>query len=135
MTSSKTKEFNLASLEASDTATVTIIGLDGEPLQGDGGVVEVEVYGPGSQEYQRAQTKIEQAAQTRAFAALRGKAKTQDDGRADQVEKLVACTHEIRHLPMAPRDLYDNPRLGYITNQVAKFIEDWGNFLPKPAKN
>lgn len=130
------KTFDLAQLEASEVATLEVIGLDGEPLQGDGGIVTIELYGPGSTEYQRSTSKLESAAQTRAFAALRGKtqADSADVARADLAAKLAACTRAIHHLPLSAADLYENPKLGYITNQVAKFIEDWGNFLPKQAK-
>ena len=41
---------------------------------------------------------------------------------------LVACTRSIENFPIAASDIYSNPKLGYITAQVAKFIEDWANF-------
>lgn len=129
--------FSLSAFEAPDTAVLEVLNQKDEPLLGQGGQpVTIELYGPGSTQYATAQAKIDSASQTRAFAALRGK--TVKDGPAEvrrlSAEKLAACTKAIHNFPVTPIDLYNNPRLGYITAQVAKFVEDWSAFLSESAK-
>ena len=136
---SKTPEFNLAAFEAPETATLDILDAKGEPLLGEGGKpVSITLYGPGSEQYARAQAKIDAANTSRTFAALRGgKAPkdTTDDQRRLQAQKLADCTASIQNFPIDPLAIYTNPRLGYITTQAARFIEDWANFLPPSATN
>ena len=44
------------------------------------------------------------------------------------VEKLTTCTKAINNFPVAPAVLYANTKLGYITRQVVKFLDDDANF-------
>ena len=129
--------FDIGLFEASDTATLEVVNQKDEPLIGaNGQPVTIELYGPGSSQYTRAQAKIDTASQTRAFAAIRGKTLKDgpDEARRLQAEKLAACTAKINNFPVTPLDLYSNPKLGYITNQVAKFVEDWSAFLSAASK-
>lgn len=132
-------DFDLSAFEVSDTAVVDIIGLDQEPLLRHGQPVRITVYGPGSAAYVRAEGRAAQASQARALAALRGKAGKQDleEQRQQQAEKLAAVTVGIENFPIpgGALALYANPKLGYITNQVARFLEDWANFKPASAKS
>ncbi len=129
-------EFALSAFEAADTATLEVLNQKEEPLLVDGQPVTIELYGPGSVQYTKAQAKIDSASQTRAFAAIRGKVAKDgpEESRRLTAEKLAACTKAINNFPVTPLDLYSNPRLGYITNQVAKFVEDWSAFLSPSAK-
>jgi len=132
-----TSEFDIASIEAADTAVLDVLDQKEEPMIGVGGQpVPIEMYGPGSLQYAKAQARIDSASQTRAFAAIRGK--TVKDGpeetRRLTAEKLAACTKSVNNLPVPAIDLYSNPRLGYITAQANKFLEDWSNFLSESAK-
>ena len=123
--------FDLSQFEAAETATLEILNQKEEPMMVDGEPVTIELYGPGSTQYARAQAKIDAASQARAFAAIRGKT-TKDaaeESRKLMAEKFAACTKAIsKNFPVDPVALYSNPKMGYITNQVAKFIEDWANF-------
>jgi hypothetical protein len=135
---SKTAEFNLVAFEAPETATLEVMDARGEPLIGEGGQpVLIDLYGPGSEAYAKAQARIDQANTARTFQALRtGKSKDGDENsKRLHAEKLASCTARIHHFPIDPLALYQNPRLGYITNQVARFIEDWANFLPPSAQS
>lgn len=127
--------FDLSAFEAADIGVLDVQNPAGEPLLFNGQPVQIHMHGPGSDVYVRVQAKIDAAAQARTFAALRGKpSKTGvDDAREDQITKLVACTAEVVNFPIpgGADALYRNPRLGYITNQASRFLEDWGNFLPK----
>lgn len=125
-------EFDLSAFEAAETAVLEVLNQKEEPLLFNGQPVTIELYGPGSAQYARAQAKVDTASQTRAFAAIRGKV-TKDaaeEGRKLNAEKLAACTKTIINFPVpgGALALYSNPKLGYITNQVAKFVEDWANF-------
>jgi len=134
-------QFDIASLELEDTATLTVQNARGDDdLIGADGVTPVRIvaYGSGSREAVKALHKAGQQAQLRMQALLRGKLDKQaaEAADAEQVAKLVALTKEIVNLPIAPADLYGNPRLGYITRQFAKFVEDDANFAkvsPNPS--
>jgi hypothetical protein len=126
---------DLSALEASDTATLEVNALTGEPMVFNGTPVTVVLYGPGSEQAIKAQAKADAGEQAKAFAAIRGKPSkdTPDAARRARAERLAACTESITGLPIAPLDVYLNPKLGYITNQVERFAGDWANFLPRPA--
>lgn len=135
----ETQEFDLSQFEASDTGVLEVQNQkDDGPLLFNGQPVTIELYGPGSEQYAKAQAKIESAGQMRLFAAARGKAKdAAAEARRDQIEKLVACTKAINNFPVpgGAAKLYENRKLGYITNQVSKYLEDWGNFLSPASKS
>jgi hypothetical protein len=125
--------FNLAEFEAEDTATLDVQNKkDDGPLLVDGQPVQIVLFGPGSAEFVRAEAKANQAAQARTFAALRGKPmkETPEEARQKNAEKLAACTQGFVNFPIegGALALYNNPKLGYITAQVEKFLSDWGNF-------
>lgn len=123
--------FNLADFEASDTAFLEVQNKKGDgPLKLNGQLVRIEVFGPGSRESLSAQHKQEQASQAAAFAAARGKPipESIDDRIKRSATNLAAVTRSIENLPLTPIDLYTNPKLGYITAQVARFKDDWANF-------
>lgn len=132
--------FDVSLFEASETAILEVMDMRDEPLMVDGQPVTIELYGPGSSVYAKAQAKVDAAAQTRIFAAMKGGKAAKDAGddtRQHQIEKLASCTKAINNFPIpgGAQALYENRKLGYITNQVAKFLEDWGRFLSPAAKN
>lgn len=121
----------LADLEARDTAWLEVQNKqDDGPLLFNGKPVRIEVRSPGTREALGAQHKLEQAQTAKTFAAMRGKPakETVDDKIAASAEKLAAVTASIDGLPIAPIELYKNPRLGYIAEQVQRFHGDWSNF-------
>ena len=123
--------FDISAFEARDTAVLIVQNQkDDGPLLVNGNPVQFELYGPGSKEYLNAQHKIEVANQALTFAAIRGKpVKETVEGKLEKrANKLITCTRSIDNFPVAPKDLFMNPKLGYITDQVEKFIGDWANF-------
>lgn len=132
-------EFSLADFEVSETATLDVLGVDQEPLLYRGQPVRISVHGPGSAAYVRAESRAAQASQARALAALRGKAGKTDleEQRQQTAEKLAAVTAAIENFPIpgGALALYANPKLGYITAQVERFLSDWANFKPASAKS
>jgi hypothetical protein len=125
------QDFDIASLEVAETGTLDVLDVKQEPLLGIGGKpVSIELYGPGSQQYVRAKAKTEAAIQTRAMAAVRGKVAKDaaTENRRLVAEQLAACTKAIHNLPGDALAIYSNPKLGYITEQAEKFVQDWANF-------
>lgn len=123
--------FNVADFEARDTAWLEVQNKkDDGPLLVDGRPVRIEVRSPGTKEAMNAQHKIDTATHTRTFAAMRGKAskETVESKIEQSADKLTAITAQIENFPVSPKDLYSNPKLGFITEQVAKFHGDWANF-------
>lgn len=121
----------LADLEARDTAWLEVQSKqDDGPLLFNGQPVRIEVRSPGTREALEAQHKQEQAQTTKTFAAMRGKPvkETVNDKIAATAEKLAAVTASIDGLAISPVELYKNPRLGYIAEQVQRFHGDWANF-------
>lgn len=131
--------FNLAEFEAADTATLTFQNArDDGPLTYNGEPVQVEMRGPGSAEYVKAQAKIDSATQARMFASMRNKAKDDlAEQRALVNAKIKACTVRLVNFPIpgGVEGILGNPKLGYMRDQMARFAEDWANFPPSSAKN
>jgi hypothetical protein len=131
-------EFDVSQFELEETATLTVQNAKGDDdLLVNGKPVTIELFGSGSREAVKALHKAGQAMQLRLQAMMRGKVdpKAAEKADAEMVEKLVACTKEIHNFPVAPRDLYSNPKLGYITRQVVKFLDDDSNFAKPSTTN
>ncbi len=136
---SEQKPFDLSAYEAAEVGVLNVETPSGDPMLYNKQPVKIHLYGPGSAEFVRVTAKLDAASQARTFAALRGKAAkgATDEQRADQITKLTACTREVENFPIpgGPRAIYENPRLGYITNQVQRFLDDWANFPPQSAQS
>lgn len=131
MTEAINTEFNIADFEARDTAWLEVENKKGDgPLLFNGKPVRIEMRSPGTKEAMSAQHKVDTANQSKTYAAIRGKpVKDTVDGNIEQrAEKLAAVTGEIENFPVAAKDLYANPKLGWITIQAEKFHGDWANF-------
>lgn len=129
------QEFDLTAFEAVDTADLIIKDLKGDDMISQGQRVVFRLRGPGSPEY--VQNRREQTVTTNArlLAGMRGKMEDKKGllAEADRVKKLVACTVSISpNFPLSAEAIYKNPRLGYIADQVAAFVDDWENFSSKP---
>lgn len=138
-TTTEAPAFDIAAFEASEVGILEVQDTAGEPLLHAGLPVRIHLYGPGSPEFVRVTAKLDAAAQQRTFAALRGKAakNASDEQRQDLITKLTACTRLIENFPIpgGPKALYENPRLGYITSQVQRFLDDWANFPPPSVQS
>ena len=123
--------FNPADYEASDTGWLEVQSQSGDgPLLVNDRPVRFELFGPGSREYLRVQHEQEIANQAVAYATARGKAnkETLDDRIKKNSIRLTALTRNIENFPIAAKDIYSNPKFGFIAAQVSRFIEDWANF-------
>lgn len=132
-----------SSLASSSTAFLHLRGPDGTPLYENGERVGITLYGPGTPEAAR----VEERTTARIVKRMRdsdGKPSVVplDERRAQDAEDLADVTAEFHHLeedgpdgaPLTGRALfvavYRNPRLGWIVEQVNKFLGDWGKFTP-----
>lgn len=131
MDNQNTAVFNITDFEAKDTAWLDVQNIkDDGPLLVNGAPVRIELSSPGTREYLGAQHKAATANDAKTFAALRNKPvkETVESRIEDAAAKPIACTRTIENFPITARELYTNPKLGWITSQVTKFIEDWANF-------
>jgi len=103
--------------------------------------VRIHLYGPASPEYAR----IEELQTQRALKRAQdndGKpsAMSAEQRRETTAEDYAAITAGFENFTYSPagdatgaelyRATYAEPKLGFIVNQITKFIGDWGNFKP-----
>lgn len=130
---------DIASLAAADSAAIHLKDAKGDPLYDDGKPVRIHVYGPGSQAY----ATVDGRQTSRAVKRMRdndGKvtAATPSEQTADQAEDLASITTAFENFAYSPagdkqgvelfRAVYADKALGFVTRQVAKFVQDWANF-------
>lgn len=130
-------EFDISKYETLDEGVFTFLDPSGEELLGEGGEpVTVDLYGTGSKQYVNAKYKLDNDNQARSIAVLRGKTgkNVAEETRVSQAAFFAACTKSISNFPLAPIDIYKNPKLNYLTSQVDKWLGDDENFMPTPLK-
>jgi hypothetical protein len=101
----------------------------------------VNLYGPGSKEYARAQA----AQNNRLMDKLKRKGKsdqTAEQRAAESAEFLADCTESFENMEyngLTGRALalavYSDVSIGFIADQVAKHIGDWSNFTNSSSPN
>lgn len=123
-------KFDLSQFELKETSTLDVELPNGDPMLVDGKQVQIELYGKGSKEYTSAKHKLDRAVQEKSFAMLRGKVnKNPEENDKIKNEFLVAVTKEIHNLPVTAIEIYGNPKLCYITEQVEKHLDETANFM------
>lgn len=105
----------------------------------DGEEVAVNVYGPGSKQYAKAQA----SQQNRMIDKMKRKGKTEQTAEqkaAEQAEFLRDCTESFENMtygdltgPAMSYAVYADQSVGFISDQVAKYIGDWSNFSQPSA--
>jgi hypothetical protein len=126
-----------------DTARLHVKGADGLPLYSgpDKKPVVIVLHSPGSEAYAQIETK-----QTQRFLKRMddndGKrtAMTAEERVSQTAEDLAELTVEFENLEYEKKSgrvlllaVYGDRRLGFIANQVTKYLADWGNFKGAPA--
>lgn len=132
-------EFDISLQGVQLTTIVELLRPDGEPLVNNAGVqCTVTVYGPGSEQYQKAQGKRNR---TVVEAVRKGAKKMKDaDQRDADAEFLATCTASfngfgykgITDPQQKHKQAYLDPAIGYIAEQVNKSLNDWAAFM-KPS--
>lgn len=112
------------------------VEVDGEPVEVDdeSKPVGIWLFGPGTKVYARANASKENRLLARV--RKRGKAEmTAEENFAENANFLVACTKSFQHIQLDGlegealyRGVYTEPTLGFIADQVMKFLGEWGNF-------
>lgn len=102
--------------------------------------VTITLNGPGSKAYAKANA----ARQNKALDALRRKGKADQSAEqmlADNVDFYTACTAATFNIEIDGlqgealyRAMYSNAGLGFIIDQVAKYMGDWANFTKGSTK-
>jgi hypothetical protein len=103
--------------------------------------IAVNLYGPGSKQYAKAQA----AQQGRLIDKLKRKGKTEQSAEqtaADNAGFLADCTASFENVEYDAlagdalyRAVYSDISIGFISDQVAKFIGDWSNFTNASTKS
>ncbi|WP_380925481.1 hypothetical protein [Sphingomonas leidyi] len=132
-----------------ETGTLHVKNAAGQPLYADAErkkPVRIKLYGPGSDAF----AAIEAAQSARALKRMQdndGKITppTAEEKAKETAEDLSAITIGFENFAYPPagdaqgvalfQAVYADRKLGFITNQVTKFLADWGNFKPEPAGN
>ena len=119
-----------------ETGDIHLHDANEEPMYGDDQKpMIITVYSPGSKTYAKAQAK-----NTNRMVNLlktKGKAdKSPEENRAEQVEFLCACTksfsQNIEYDGLEGDELikavYSDTSIGFIAEQVQKYLGEWSNF-------
>ncbi|HSW83535.1 MAG TPA: hypothetical protein VLH12_08675 [Usitatibacter sp.] len=130
--------FDISQYELNDSAILTFKNSRGDDdMIGADGVsaAKARIYSPGSPQGIKALHKSSRLAQMRMFKTLRGDFDPQDAVNADReaAEKLASFTAEFVNFPVAPLDVYSNPRLVYMAKQVEEFIGKYASFSKGPS--
>lgn len=124
------------------TARLALKTAKGDPMLGsDGKELAVLLYGPASKQFAQAQhdqkTRLMERARTKGDAEL-----TVDQVRMQDAEFLAQCTHSFENVELdkltgdeLAKAIYAMPEIGFVAEQVNKFLGGWANFLPAPTKS
>lgn len=138
--------YDISQLAVADTSFLHLTDAEGTLLfTGEGDdkkPVGINLYSPGSDEYQRAQTKQ----QNKMVDRLKRKGKSDisaEERREQQASYLADCTYSFENLSYAPagdatgpklfKAVYNDARIGFIAEQVQAHLGDWENFTPGSA--
>lgn len=122
-----------------DTTRVEIELPNGEPMLFKGEQVAFNIYGPSTDEFQKAKEALDKEAMKRVMANLGNKKKKgeeSEDKDAD-VKFLAAITESVENFPYpgGALEIYKNSKLKYIADQVRAHLNDLGNFFPAAANS
>lgn len=138
--------FDIAKIGIAMTAPLHVKDASGNPLFHEGKPMRIHLYGPASPEYARIEERQTQRALKRA-QDNDGKptAASTDDRREQIAEDYAAVTAGFENFTYSPagavqgaelyRAAYADPKLGFIVNQITRFLADWGNFKPASGAN
>lgn len=135
----------IATLAVAATAFLHLKSPDGTHLYDDGKPVGIDLFGPGSPEY--GQIEERQSARTIKRMAENDNKLAHvpiAERRVEAAQDLAALTAGFRLIehdgpdgPLSGQALYlavySDPALGWIKEQVVKFVGDWGKFKPGSA--
>lgn len=132
--------FDISTLAVKETAVVDLESPDGERLLDDAGnPITITVYGPGSRQYQKAQSVRNRA--ILEYVRKGGKKMKDDEQRELDADFLATCTASFNGFTYKDftgyemfKAAYLDASIGFISEQVNKAIGDWANFTKAPDK-
>ena len=126
----------------SPTARLVLVDARGDAMVNEAGQeAVVNLFGPGSKEFAKARA----AQNSRMIEKLKAKGKTEQT--AEQTAKETAqflseCTESFENVdydgltgPALVQAVYTDNSIGFIAENVNKFLGDWANFLPPSTKS
>jgi hypothetical protein len=134
--------FDIMSTAVDETATLELTDANEAPMIDPETKKQctITLYGPGSEPFARAEAKR----QNRLLERMKRKGKAEmspEEQRAEQASFLASVTVSFDGFSYPPaaeltgKDLfkavYMDRRVGFITDQVQRFVGDWGNFTGK----
>lgn len=132
--------FDISTLAVNETTIIELESPTGDPLVNDKGEnLSVTVYGPGSKQFQRAQSVRNRA--ILEYVKKGGKKMKDNEQRELDSEFLASCT--VSFNGFVYKDLtgiemfkaaYMDTAIGFISEQVNKAIGDWANFTQGSSK-
>ena len=133
--------FDISTLAVNETTIIELESPTGDPLVNDKGEnLSVTVYGPGSKQFQRAQSVRNRA--ILEYVKKGGKKMKDNEQRELDVEFLASCTVSFNNFGYKDltgyemyKAVYLDATIGFISEQVNKHIGDWSNFMQKSQKN
>lgn len=132
--------FDISTLAVKETAVVDLESPDGERLLDDAGnPITITVYGPGSRQYQKAQSVRNRA--ILEYVRKGGKKMKDDEQRELDADFLATCTASFNGFTYKDfigyemfKAAYLDASIGFISEQVNKAIGDWANFTKASDK-
>ncbi len=138
----------IVKLAVSASGFLHLKGPDGALLYEDEDKVGIELYSPGSPQFAR----VEERQTARAIKRMQDNDNkvslaSIEDRRSEATEDLAELTAYFLHIEHDDEDgkpltgaalhaaVYSDPGLGWIKEQVTKFVGDWGKFKPGSAGN
>lgn len=132
---------SLAKHEALESAWLHLKSVDDEPLYAENENGEpdlnkplrIEIWSPASKQYRNHKAK-QQNAQI-ALLKARKSDRTAEDALRERVENALAVSKGSENIEEDFRTVYENPKFGYIADQVIAFSDDWANFKKPSPKS
>jgi len=133
---------NIKSHAVQETGTLHLRDAEGNPLYEGGKKVTITLHSPGSKAYGRAKA----AQNNRIVNRLKKKGRieqTAEERLAEQAEFLAEVTASFDNFRydenLSGQDefkaAYSDPSIGFIVDQVAEFLGEWGNFTKASTTN
>jgi hypothetical protein len=130
--------FDINTIALNDTGTMPLKDAKGKPQFADGKPLSITVHSPGTKVYNEAQHYHNQKAAERTIGKFKGtdnSMPTAEQLRKETAEFLAAITVSFNNFgngELTGRDLfmsvYEDLRFAHITNDLNKFVSDYGNF-------
>lgn len=133
-------------LRVADTAPIHLKDADGNPMYDEDAngkpdpskPVRIHVFGPSSKQFAQVEGKqTTRVLKRREDNDGKATAPTPEQRLAETAEDLAAITSSFEGLTYGDKQgtelfeaVYADPALGFIANQVQRFVQNWGNFRP-----